>query len=340
MMFSDPMFYLVESKDLDTEVEKLFHFYRENGYPNYSPENYDIRKEYRKLCDFNELSLVDGKTIKQNMLGLGILWTYFPHWVDVVCGNQQKSLRELWDDDTELRKLIRKTYVWKLKHGEPHWTHNRIRQNAKVYLAKQSVSNFRPTVAKLIYNLYGNNGDILDMSSGFGGRLFGFFASDCKTYTGIEPSSKTCEGLVNMISDLEWTGKSAEIYQTGSEIYNPKWDDSFDLCFTSPPYFDTEKYSDEDTQSYRKYTTLDFWLEGFLKSTIENCWGYTKDDGHMVINIADTTKHKGLEEATVRYAVNCGFEFVDTLQMEMSAISKSKGRKTEPVFVFKKSGEK
>ena len=40
---------------------------------------------------------------------------------------------------------------------------------------------------------------------------------------------------------------------------------SLDLCFTSPPYFDTEKYSDEDTQSYKKFPTEDGWVNGFFE---------------------------------------------------------------------------
>lgn len=344
MDFRDEMFYPSEKKDLDTEVEKLFQFYRKTGYPDYSKDEYDIHAEFRKLLELDERQLLKGKNIIQNPIGLGVLWTYHPHWKEILCAGQKRSILDAWNDDDALRKLIRKTYVWKLKHeSSPHWTQNRIRQQSKVYLVGQSVSNFRPSVAKLIYNLYGNKGDVLDMSSGFGGRMFGFFASDCESYTGIEPSEKTYAGLMELKADLEKLdseglfprNRKAVVHKTGSEIYHPEWDGKFDLCFTSPPYFDTEKYSDEETQSWKKYSTLDYWLEGFLKSTIENCWKYTKPEGRLIINIADTTKHKGIEDATVHYAVDCGFHHTDTLHMELSSIS-GKGRKTEPVFIFEK----
>ena len=345
---SESMFDLSASKDLNAEVEKIFRFYRAGGYPSYSCTDYNIRKEYDKLKKFNEMSIFDGKNIKQSMTGLGVLWVYHPHWIEVVCANEKQSLKELWENDDKLRELIRKTYLWKLKHGEMRWTHNRIRQNAKVFMAKQSVSNFRPTVAKLIYNIYGNNGDVLDMSAGFSGRLFGFFASNCNSYTGIEPSEKTYQGLLKMAKDLQEIdafglfprSRSVNVYKTGSEIYNPAWDKTFDLCFTSPPYFDTERYSDECTQSYKKYPTLQLWLNGFLKQTIDNCWKYTKPLGYTIINIADTPKYKGLEKSTVDFAKQSGFAHVDTLNMEMSAISKTEGRKTEPIFIFKKEEQK
>ena len=37
--------------------------------------------------------------------------------------------------------------------------------------------------------------------------------------------------------------------------------DSVDLIFTSPPYFNTEKYSEDDTQSWVRYKKIDDWNE-------------------------------------------------------------------------------
>lgn len=336
--FSDEMFNLSLDKDIDIEVDKIFNFYRNHGFPNYNRDDYDIHKELQKLKDFNEKSLFDPetKTIKQNMTGIGVLWTYFPHWIEIPCGSDTQSLKEMWDNDEKLKKLIKKTYIWKCKHREPHWTNNRIRQNAKVFLTGQSVSNFRPTVAKYIYNTYGNQGKIFDMSSGFGGRLMGFYASNCKEYVGCEPSTKTYEGLQLLNNDLSGLNKVVTIVKSGSEIKLNGFDEYFDLCFTSPPYFDTEKYSTEETQSYIKYPELERWLDGFLKDTINNCYQYTKPNGYTIINIANTPRYDILEQKTIETALSSGFKHVDTLFMELSSVSKNKGRKTEPVFVFQK----
>lgn len=336
--FSDEMFNLSLDKDIDIEVDKIFNFYRKHGFPNYDRDDYDIHKELQKLKDFNEKSLFDSetKTIKQNMTGIGVLWTYFPHWIEIPCGSDTQSLKEMWDNDEKLKKLIKKTYIWKCKHREPHWTNNRIRQNAKVFLTGQSVSNFRPTVAKFIYNTYGNQGKIFDMSSGFGGRLFGFMASDCVEYVGCEPSTKTFEGLQLLNNDLNGLNKVVTIVKSGSEIKLNGFDEYFDLCFTSPPYFDTEKYSTEETQSYIKYPELERWLDGFLKDTINNCYQYTKPNGYTIINIANTPRYDILEQRTIETALSAGFKHVDTLFMELSSVSKNKGRKTEPIFVFQK----
>lgn len=337
-MFSDDIFYLSYDKDIDTEVDKLFKFYRENGFPNYNKDDYSIEKELNKLkqFDLSKIILTDNDKIilKQNLTGIGVLWTYFPHWIDIRCNNH-KSLSEMWNDDEQLKILIKKTYLWKLKHNEPHWTSNRIRQNAKVFLSKQSVSNFRPTVAKYIYNTYGNNGRVIDMSGGFGGRALGFASSNCSEYIACEPSSKTFEGLINLTNDLhKIDNKNYIILKQGSEIPFPVKNKSIDLCFTSPPYFDTEKYSYEQSQSYIKYPTIDKWLVEFLRSTMLNCRDALKDDGHMIINIADTTKYD-LVKPTIAIAISLGFTLSTSIDMQMSSIAGNK-RKIEPILVFKK----
>ena len=47
-----------------------------------------------------------------------------------------------------------------------------------------------------------------------------------------------------------------------------KYENYFDTIFTSPPYFNVEKYSDEDTQSYVRYKNIDSWNEDFLHKAI------------------------------------------------------------------------
>ena len=108
-----------------------------------------------------------------------------------------------------------------------------------------------------------------------------------------------------------------------------------DLCFTSPPYFDTEKYSDEETQSFKKYPTKDEWVNGFLQKTIENCYNGLKGNKYMLINIANTPKYKFIEEETVRISRELGFKQEQTIELTLSSIMGA-GYKYEPIFVFKK----
>ena len=108
-----------------------------------------------------------------------------------------------------------------------------------------------------------------------------------------------------------------------------------DLCFTSPPYFDTEKYSDEETQSYVKYPIKEEWVNGFLRKTIENCYRGLKGNKYMLINIANTSKYKFIEEETIRISKELGFKQEKTIELTLSSVMGA-GYKYEPIFVFKK----
>ena len=198
----------------------------------------------------------------------------------------------------------------------------------------QTVSNFRPTAAKYIYETYGGDGVVWDMCAGWGGRLLGALSSNrVKKYIGTEPSTKTFEGLNKIKEEFSYLGKEVELHCLGSEVFKPT--EQVDLCFTSPPYFDTEKYADEPTQSYIKFPTGDKWMNEFIRKTMENCYYGLKKNCYMLINIANTPKHKFIEDGTIRVAEEIGFIHENTLQLTLSSIMGS-GYKYEPIFVFKK----
>jgi hypothetical protein len=317
----------------DDVIESYVKLWRNRGYPHYQKSDYNMAREFAELVAFDEKAIFRNGVIKQTMHSCGLLWTYFPHWIDVKYG-EQKTIRELWNDDDKLTELVRKTFDYEQKHGSGYITVNRLRQNSKVYLSKQSVSNFRPSAAKFIYNRYGNSGNVWDMSCGWGGRLLGFLASDCKSYIGTEPASDTFDGLTSLNAEFNNGSKMVTLLNMGSEEYLPQ-SETLDLCFTSPPYFDTEKYSDEDSQSYVKYPTKDAWLIGFYRKTIENCYHGLKGGGKMLINISNTQKHNWLESETISISTSVGFDLSDTIRLELSSISGS-GAKYEPIFILTK----
>lgn len=324
---------ITEQKDVDYALDVIFRYHRRNGFPHYTAHNHKKQRDFKSLQNFDETTIFKDGKLDQTMHGLSLAWSYFPHWVDVKCGNQIESPIERWNDDVVLKTVIRKTWDWQLKHGNGTFTLNRLRQNFKIYGASQTVSNFRPTVAKYIYNRYGNKGTVWDMSMGWGGRLLGFFSSDCTTYIGTDPSSKTFDGIMKMTLELgHLDGKNVQPYMSGSEEFRALKGE-VDLCFTSPPYFDTEKYSDEPTQSYIKYPSEKEWIDGFLTKTIQNCDYSLKDGGYMILNIANTPKHKTIESETIRIAEENGFKHVDTLYLILSSVS-GKGEKLEPIFIF------
>ena len=313
-------------RELDDTIDCIFQYYRKHGYPYMKITEQEKHEHMRKLQRFDYDSIFKDGDIIQTMNGLRLAWSYFPHAMEVKCGNSKMSPMDNFLNDQTFKMTIRKTLKWLSKHWGSSFQENRL----------QGVSNFRPTAAGVIYKKYGGDGVMWDMSCGWGGRLVGALASPhIKTYIGTEPSTKTFEGLCKLRDDFVYLGKDIQLHMMGSEDYIPQ-KDSLDLCFTSPPYFDTEKYADEETQSYNKFPTRETWGSGFLQSTFRNCYHGLKMGGYMLINIANTPKYKDLEEMTIKYANLVGFDHTDTLQLILSAVMGA-GYKREPIFVFQKN---
>lgn len=316
------------------DIDGLFDYYRRAGFPQYQPGGYNARRELEKVISAPADEYYHGGIYTKYQSANGFLFSYFPHWIDVRCGNSP-SLREAWETDALLRGCIEKTINYCRKHGED-WSTNRIRQNAKVYCAKQTVSNFNPVCARLLYDEFAPGGTVYDMSMGWGGRLLGFYASSAVRYIGTDPSIKTFCGLQELNADLYKVNRREKhtwLFHTGSEKFNLV-EGVADFCFTSPPYFDTERYSNEDTQSYIAFPTPASWKEGFLRETIRRCYSVLKDRGYLAINIADTPKCKVSGEI-VQMAEAVGFKYKETRQYELSSVTAA-SNKTEPIYVFTK----
>jgi hypothetical protein len=83
-----------------------------------------------------------------------------------------------------------------------------------------------------------------------------------------------------------------DVYQLGSEVIREdkqfqEYKGKLDMVFTSPPYFAKEAYSEDPTQSYKKFTGYDAWREGFLRPTLETAVEWLRSDRYLLWNIAD-----------------------------------------------------
>jgi SAM-dependent methyltransferase len=319
-------------EELNVYVDMIFSYYKQTGFPYYNLSQKEKEKEFQKLEDFDCSTIIQGDLVRQTMHGLGLAWSYFPHAWGIKCG-KLKTPMEVFEDDETFKKVIRK----RLKIGT-YISDSGIRKILKTYSGVQAVSNFRPTAAKAIYDTYAPEGVVYDMSCGFGGRLLGALTSTVSSYIGVDPSEKTFEGLQRMRTELNTKGKKIHLFKTGSEEFIPP-SNTIDLCFTSPPYFDHEKYAVEDSQSYKKFTTSLEWLNNFLRVTLQNCHQGLKESGHLILNVANTKSYPTLEEDTIRVAEDGGFSLIGTQKLLLSNLnkrSKSGTYKYEPMFVFKK----
>jgi len=319
--------------ELDEYAHRIFDYYRQEGFPYYPTDMETRQKDFDKLMKYDRSNMWNGTDIKQTMHGLGLAWSYFPESFNVKCGNKMTPYEAFIDDEIFLKIIYKR-----LKMGT-YISDSGIRKMLKIYSNVQSVSNFRPTAAAAIYDYFGRgtkNFTVWDMSGGWGGRMLGAIISNVKHYTCTDPSRVAGIGLVELREDFG-SGTEIDIFNLGSEDYVPDRN-SLDFCFTSPPYFDLEKYSDEPTQSYIKFPEKDEWIEGFLRETFKNCYYGLKSDGAMAINIANI-KGNEIESDMIRVAEECGFKFRTTFRLALSNINlrdKTKKFKYESIYLFTK----
>ena len=349
--------------EMETDnTEKLLAYwfakFRTDGFPH--PDAIppaERRLQFTKLCLLDYDSIVNGKIIKQTTDGNDLAWSYFSHRWNIRC-NKMRTPVEVFENDEFLTKVLRKCLTY-----DDQISPTVLRHWLTKFSGTQVVSNFRPTAAGGLYRhflpkpigkdmpLYGETakplGVVWDMSSGFGGRLLGAMAcGSVAKYIGTDPSTPTFSGLQKMAAELGPLSSTViELHQLGSEIFTPERE-SLDLCFTSPPYFDCEKYSDDEGQSFKKYSTQELWLNGFMAGTLDNCYHGLKCNGTLAINIAAVKSYPTVCEDLVELATLIGFRHTDTMQLTLRKIpgshnATSKGNhevyKYEPVFVFRKA---
>lgn len=325
---------------MDDFIEMLFKHYRREGFP-YFPTNQGYREtRFRELMETNIDDVLENNIIRRTSnAGTSLAWSYFPHAFNVRCKGTITPL-EAFNDDKILKSAIRKTCT--LSDG---FSESNLRSIIRMHSGVQTVSNFRPVAAAALYDYFAPRGVIWDMSGGWGGRLLGAIRSGTKHYIATEPSTETAKGL-NLLGEQfgdRYTFNKKKYFDydivvKGSEVFKPA-KNSLDFCFTSPPYFDLEQYSDEKTQSYVKYGTKELWANEFLLKTFENCYYGLKKGKYMAINIADPKKSRGisLEQETIKQAIKAGFTHTNTLSLMLKApLGSGKQFKSEPVFLFKK----
>jgi hypothetical protein len=171
---------------------------------------------------------------------------------------------------------------------------NRGTLRSCIGLRKYICSQFKPNVAKSIYDMFKAE-NILDFSMGWGDRLAGFYASDYgKHYVGIDPRKENhpiykeqSEFYEKHLGFFEHERKSEFHCSPAEEFDFSQYEDYFDLVFTSPPYFNVERYSYDDTQSWVRYKSIEDWNTDFLQKTLKNLWSSIKTGGYLLVNISD-----------------------------------------------------
>jgi DNA modification methylase len=110
-------------------------------------------------------------------------------------------------------------------------------------------------------------------------------------------------------------------------------DDSMDIIFTSPPYFDLEKYATDDKQSFVKYPSYNDWLHNFLFKIILESKRIMKVNGVFLLNVGNARHNKIVDD--VDKFVSKEFRVENVLLMHSPSIWHQST--TEPIFVLRRN---
>lgn len=205
-----------------------------------------------------------------------------------VDGTVSPGPKRTWETKEFMHSLMGGLYT--LKFDEINRNTLRVCLSLRKYICSQ----FKPNVAKALYDFVGAK-NVLDFSAGWGDRLCGFMASEKgEHYVGIDPRKENhliyeqqAEFYKKNNGFFE-TEKRATFHESPAEDFDfTQYPDYFDIVFTSPPYFNVERYSYDDTQSWVRYKNIDAWNELFLHKVINNLWSSIRKGGYLAVNIAD-----------------------------------------------------
>jgi tRNA1(Val) A37 N6-methylase TrmN6 len=192
------------------------------------------------------------------------------------------SFEQVWKESVNLRKDINKAED---KH-EAKWGLSK-KYNYKL------ATTFMPEYAKSIYEYFGAS-RVLDPCAGWGDRLIGAALSSCvEKYVAFDPNVNLRQGYIEEMSymnqPVDDSTERSLVFQNGYEIHLLPFEigirhfqsESFDLAFTSPPFFDYEVYS-ESNPSYRD------WIKEFYEPLFIEVARCLVNGGRFCLHMGDT----------------------------------------------------
>ena len=218
--------------------------------------------------------------------------------------NKYFIILDKWQDNYELNSLT-DYFTEKIrvqcrfgKHLSPyeHYQKNKMKYiknnildiREKLFKETRFCNNFRVSVVLAILKTFKVK-KYLDISSGWGDRLLASLLYKVELYCGVDPNKDLHKYYKEMIDTFATEKDNFILIEDGFETATlPKT--KFDLVFSSPPFFDLEKYSNYDKDSLTKYKTEKNWCDNFLIKSIMKAYEYLEKDGHMILsrNVSQT----------------------------------------------------
>jgi 16S rRNA G966 N2-methylase RsmD len=140
-----------------------------------------------------------------------------------------------------------------------------------------TINQFRPVVARWIYQRFSPRVGILDISAGWGGRALAAMSMGIP-YIGVDANTKL-KPAYEHLKELEPGAKVRMIFRPSEEVSFANL--SYDLVFTSPPYFMLEEY-----EKMPAYGSKQGFIDRFLIPVVMKAWMHLQP-GYMVLNMPE-----------------------------------------------------
>lgn len=329
------------ASDIDKEnmIKEILNIYRSKNIFPIQYYNDDGVFEQIQNCINKEVSW-NGNILdfKYNQ-GSSLCRFLFPNILKVECGKDKRTLYNKFYDDY----LLKRSIMFCLNHKNVTYPVVPTALKDGLEMSGGGVpKNFKPMNAKALYERYcPKNGIIYDYACGFGGRMLGALTSKNNyTYIGVEPNIETYTYLNKLglyIEHVTKRNKSYKVYCMGSEDFMVQ-ENHFDFAFSSPPYFNLEKYSNEPTQCYNRFPELEQWFIGYVKPTIENTYKMLKPNSYYAVNIADFKVNNKIVQYVDRWVELClksGFKFKEQIFLKLET-RRGDGHKENNKYIEKK----
>lgn len=293
--------------DRNDLIEIFLKFSRTSMLSEYKKFDVVLEKvDYRYRYSDRPLGVID-KSHAYNIVS-----NYYHQLNRMRCGsNLVDSPYDIWKSKEKLKKM--NWHFWRAGAlGKSDINDSTFRSAFRI--GTYTATQFKPNVAKALYEKHLAR-KVLDTSCGWGDRLAGFYATGCtELYVGCDPNTEVYETYKTQCVEYErFLGYECNIVEhddhficTGSKtvkIYNlpsedvdwGQYKETFDFYFTSPPYYETERYAinNHETQSWYRYPDFDRWKNDFFFETNRKIYDTLQDGAFMMINIIEPRTNKG-----------------------------------------------
>ena len=131
------------------------------------------------------------------------------------------------------------------------------------------------------------NRNVLDISAGWGDRLLASMGLGWK-YTGYDPNRALESGHTRMIEMFGHPSRH-KVFHEPFESANIQGE--YDLILSSPPFFDIEIYTQDNSQSVIQYPEFETWMKRFLFASLRKAWNNLSPGGSMVLHLGDSNRY-------------------------------------------------